>query len=117
MLTASRSFGIGHVIHTRISRDNLVEVDGDFMARLANKQDYERTVEPRSWAIAQQYARELREKQVKVAFFSLTFHSKPDVHTRHALVRFAHCMGQQGHLPVSSVSSQSVNKQSLFTYP
>ncbi|KAF7113924.1 hypothetical protein CNMCM5793_006107 [Aspergillus hiratsukae] len=80
-----RSFGIGHVIHTRISRDNLVEVDGDFMARLANKQDYERTVEPRSWAIAQQYARELREKQVKVAFFSLTFHSKPDVHTRHAL--------------------------------
>ncbi|RHZ73298.1 hypothetical protein CDV55_101870 [Aspergillus turcosus] len=88
-----RSFGIGNVIHTQISHENLVGVDSDFMARLADEQDYERTVEPRSWAIAQQYARDLREKQVKVAFFSLTFHGKPDVHTRHALVRLAHCMG------------------------
>ncbi|GIJ89488.1 hypothetical protein Asppvi_008430 [Aspergillus pseudoviridinutans] len=88
-----RSFGIGHVIHTQISHNNLVEVDNDFLARLADKQDYERTVGPRSWAIAQQYARDLTEKQVKVAFFSLTFHGQPDVHMRHALVRFAHCMG------------------------
>ncbi|GFG19389.1 heat shock trehalose synthase [Aspergillus udagawae] len=88
-----RSFGIGHVIHTQISHDTLVEVDSHFRAHLADKQDYERTVEPRSWAIAQQYARELREKQVKVAFFSMTLHGKPDEHMRHALVRFAHCMG------------------------
>ncbi|KAH2186362.1 hypothetical protein KXW61_008431 [Aspergillus fumigatus] len=88
-----RSFGIGHVIHSQISHDNLVEVDSNFRARLAEKEDYERTVEPTSWAIAQKYARELREEKVKVAFFSMTFHGKPDVHTRHALMRFSHCMG------------------------
>ncbi|RHZ45094.1 putative heat shock trehalose synthase [Aspergillus thermomutatus] len=88
-----RSFGIGHVTHPQISHDSLVEVDSHFMACLADKQDYEQTVKPRSWAIAQQYAGDLRERQVKVAFFSLTCQGKPDVHTRHALVRFAHCMG------------------------
>lgn len=93
LLTAPRSFGIGHTIHNQIGNDNLVEVDIGFMAHLADKQDYERTVEPRSWAIAQQYARDLVKKQVKAAFFSLTFHGQPDVHMRHALVRFAHCMG------------------------
>ncbi|KAH1643471.1 hypothetical protein KXX39_003111, partial [Aspergillus fumigatus] len=90
---ARKSFGIGHVIHSQISHDNLVEVDSNFRARLAEKEDYERTVEPTSWAIAQKYARELREEKVKVAFFSMTFHGKPDVHTRHALMRFSHCMG------------------------
>lgn len=81
------------MIHSQISHDNLVEDDSNFRARLAEKEDYERTVEPTSWAIAQKYARELREEKVKVAFFSMTFHGKPDVHTRHALMRFSHCMG------------------------
>lgn len=81
------------MIHSQISHDNLVEVDSNFRARLAEKEDYERTVEPTSWAIAQKYARELREEKVKLAFFSMTFHGKPDVHTRHALMRFSHCMG------------------------
>ncbi|KAF7588509.1 hypothetical protein BBP40_005645 [Aspergillus hancockii] len=87
-----RSFGIGHVLQTQIGLGSLVEVDRNFRVRLADVKDYEKTVGSRTWSIAQYYAQDLKRRGVKIAFFSMTSHGRPDIHTRHTLVRLLHCL-------------------------
>ncbi|BCS10530.1 heat shock trehalose synthase [Aspergillus luchuensis] len=88
-----RSFGIGHVLHNRINFDGSVDVDRGYHVHLASAEDYEKTVDPVTWSLAQCFAQDLREREVKVAFFSMTCQGKPDVPTRHALSRFTESVG------------------------
>ncbi|KAE8330452.1 hypothetical protein BDV39DRAFT_170628 [Aspergillus sergii] len=88
-----RSFGVGHVLQGEIGLGSLVGVDRNFRVRLADLDDYQETVNNRTWSIAQHYAEELKRRNVKIAFFSLSSHGRPDIHTRHSLVRFLRCLG------------------------
>ncbi|OJJ68252.1 hypothetical protein ASPBRDRAFT_133888 [Aspergillus brasiliensis CBS 101740] len=88
-----RSFGIGHVLHNRINFDGSVDVDRGYHVHLASAEDYERTVDSATWSLAQCFAQDLREREVKIAFFSMTCQGKPDVPTRHALSRFTKSLG------------------------
>ncbi|OGM43803.1 putative heat shock trehalose synthase [Aspergillus bombycis] len=88
-----RSFGVGHVLQENIGLGSLVEVDRGFRVRLANLEDYQETVTARTWSIVQHYAEELKRRNVKIAFFSLSSHGRPDIHTRHSLVRLLHYLG------------------------
>ncbi|PYI11069.1 hypothetical protein BO78DRAFT_304691 [Aspergillus sclerotiicarbonarius CBS 121057] len=88
-----RSFGIGHVLHNHINFDGSVDVDRSYHVHLVNKDDYEKTVDPTTWSLAQNYAQDLKQRDVKIAFFSMTCQGKPDVPTRHALARFTQRLG------------------------
>ncbi|KAE8414797.1 hypothetical protein BDV36DRAFT_235157 [Aspergillus pseudocaelatus] len=88
-----RSFGVGHVLQGEIGLGSLVGVDRNFRVRLADLEDYQETVNARTWSIAQHYADELKRRNVKIAFFSLSSHGRPDIHTRHSLVRLLHYLG------------------------
>ncbi|KAL2869575.1 putative heat shock trehalose synthase [Aspergillus lucknowensis] len=88
-----RSFGIGHVPLLHLDLHGRVEVDSDFRVQFADTADYLQTVEPSTWSLAQHYVKDLKSRQIKAAFFSITPHGRPDVHTRHALIRLSHCLG------------------------
>ncbi|OGM42492.1 hypothetical protein ABOM_008338 [Aspergillus bombycis] len=88
-----RSFGVGHVLHNHICADGTVEVDKRFCVHVGDKGDYQETVHPEIWNIVQGFANDLIERKIKIAFFSMTCEGKPDVHTRHALVRFSQKLG------------------------
>ncbi|PYH28161.1 uncharacterized protein BO87DRAFT_411446 [Aspergillus neoniger CBS 115656] len=66
-----------------------LDVDRGYYIYLACLEDYKKTVKPAMWSVAQHYAQNLRESEVKIAFFSMTCQGKPDVPTRHALARFS----------------------------
>ncbi|KAE8402064.1 hypothetical protein BDV37DRAFT_273132 [Aspergillus pseudonomiae] len=85
-----RSFGVGHVLQENIGLGSLVEVDRNFRVRLANLEDYQATVTAQTWSIVQHYAEELKQRNVKIAFFSLSSQGRPDIHTRHSL-RSTYC--------------------------
>ena len=93
ILTLYRSFGIGHVLHNHIYADGMVEVDKGFRVHIGDKRDYEETVHPDTWSMVQAFANDLMERKVKIAMFSMTCEGKPDVHTRHAFVRFSQKLG------------------------
>ncbi|PYI33938.1 hypothetical protein BP00DRAFT_493399 [Aspergillus indologenus CBS 114.80] len=88
-----RSFGVGHMIHNQIHFNGMVDVDRSFCIRFAEVQGYQRTVSPELWTLVQRLAKDLAERKVKIAFFSMTCQGKPDVHTRHALLRLCHVLG------------------------
>jgi hypothetical protein len=71
----------------------MVAVDMNFRAPLVSAAEYEKTVESRTWSLVQHYASDLRKRQVRVAFFSATAYGRPDVYTRHALIRLSQCLG------------------------
>ncbi|KJF60540.1 trehalose synthase [Coccidioides immitis RS] len=70
-----------------------VEVDAGFHAVLATVRDYERTVRETTWAAVQKYAADMKERNVKVAFFSSTPQGGGVALMRHALVRFSEALG------------------------
>ncbi|OJJ97475.1 hypothetical protein ASPACDRAFT_80366 [Aspergillus aculeatus ATCC 16872] len=88
-----RSFGVGHLIHNQIHFNGMVDVDRSFCIRFAEAEGYQRTVSPELWALIQGLAKDLVERKVKIAFFSMTCQGKPVVHTRHALLRLGHILG------------------------
>ncbi|RAL17482.1 putative heat shock trehalose synthase [Aspergillus homomorphus CBS 101889] len=88
-----RAFGVGHLIHNQIYANGMVDVDKSFRIRFAEEDDYQRTVSAELWERAKGFAEDLVERKVKIAFFSMTCQGKPDVHTRHALLRLSHILG------------------------
>ncbi|QKX63329.1 uncharacterized protein TRUGW13939_10499 [Talaromyces rugulosus] len=86
-----RSFGIGHVMPA--AQLDLHGMVTNFRVSFVDETDYQRTVGNRTWSLVQNYADDLRKRKVKVAFFSSTTHGRPDVSTRHALIRLAQCLG------------------------
>ncbi|KAJ5887876.1 hypothetical protein N7495_007917 [Penicillium taxi] len=70
-----------------------VEVDTDFHVRLTNLDDFQNTVSHRTWSAVQHYASDLKDRKVKIAFFSATPQGGGVALMRHALVRFSHYLG------------------------
>lgn len=56
-------------------------------------EDYERSVDDRTWAAVKYYASDLINRKVKIAFFSATPQGGGVALMRHALVRFSAVMG------------------------
>ncbi|PIG87540.1 heat shock trehalose synthase [Aspergillus arachidicola] len=103
-----RSFGAGHVLQGEIGLGSLVGVDRNFRVRLAGLEDYQDMVNARTWSIAQHYAEELKRRNVKIAFFSLSSHGRPDIHTRHSLVCPKATSRDQWHYPENEDSLEGL---------
>ena len=71
----------------------MVEVDTGFHICLASLKDFRKTVSERTWAAVEHYAADVKERKVRTAFFSATPQGGGVALMRHALVRFAHCLG------------------------
>ncbi|PGH18860.1 hypothetical protein AJ79_00273 [Helicocarpus griseus UAMH5409] len=70
-----------------------VEVDAGFHAVLATLPEYEVSVGSRTWNSVMKYANDLKERNIKIAFFSATPQGGGVALMRHALVRFAEALG------------------------
>ncbi|KAJ9487773.1 hypothetical protein VN97_g5535 [Penicillium thymicola] len=88
-----RLFGPENTPLIQVGFLGLVEVDTAYHIRLADLSDFQKTVSDRTWTAAQRYATELKERNVKVAFFSATPQGGGVALMRHALLRFSHCLG------------------------
>ncbi|BCS17638.1 putative heat shock trehalose synthase [Aspergillus puulaauensis] len=88
-----RYFGVGHIPLVRLDLHGMVGVDNDFRVHLVDEMGYQRTVDDSTWRLASYYADDLKSRQTKVAFFSMTPHARPDLPTRHALIRLSRCLG------------------------
>ncbi|KAL1964169.1 hypothetical protein VTN77DRAFT_7257 [Rasamsonia byssochlamydoides] len=71
----------------------LVEVDSTFHIRLTRLDDYQQTVGQTTWAAVNHYASDLKNRKVKIAFFSSTPQGGGVALMRHALVRFSNALG------------------------
>ncbi|KAL4811785.1 hypothetical protein BDW67DRAFT_179302 [Aspergillus spinulosporus] len=87
------SFSIGHAPPIHLDLHGMVAVDMNFKIPLLSAAEYEKTVDGRTWSLVQHYAGDLRKRQVRVALFSATAYGRPDVYTRHALIRLSECLG------------------------
>lgn len=68
---------------------NIVEVDSGGKIHLIDDLDeFRKTVRPTTWRVAMKLADELRQKKVKIAFFSSTPQGGGVALMRHALIRF-----------------------------
>ncbi|KAJ5209004.1 hypothetical protein N7449_003383 [Penicillium cf. viridicatum] len=88
-----RLFGPENTPLLQVGFLGLVEVDTAYHVRLADLSDFQKTVSDRTWTAVQRYATELKERKVKVAFFSSTPQGGGVALMRHALLRFSHCLG------------------------
>ncbi|OQD71943.1 hypothetical protein PENPOL_c001G02647 [Penicillium polonicum] len=88
-----RLFGPENTPLLQVGFLGLVEVDTAYHVRLADLSEFQKTVSDRTWTAAQRYATDLKERNVKVAFFSSTPQGGGVALMRHALLRFSHCLG------------------------
>ncbi|KAJ5616217.1 hypothetical protein N7537_001331 [Penicillium hordei] len=88
-----RLFGPENTPLLQVGFLGLVEVDTAYHVRLADLSDFQKTVSDRTWTAVQRYAAELKERNVKVAFFSSTPQGGGVALMRHALLRFSHYLG------------------------
>ncbi|PLB40797.1 putative trehalose synthase (Ccg-9) [Aspergillus candidus] len=88
-----RVFGPENQPLLQVGFAGLVEVDTAFHVKLANLDDFKKTVEANTWAAVQHYAKDLKDRKVKIAFFSATPQGGGVALMRHALVRFSHYLG------------------------
>ncbi|KAJ5293561.1 hypothetical protein N7508_008382 [Penicillium antarcticum] len=86
-------FGAGNIPHLDIGVGGLVEVDSAFHIHLVSARDFQNSVTPQTWSLAHDYAADLKERGVKIAIFSATPQGEAIANTRHALLRFSHCLG------------------------
>ncbi|KGO69291.1 Glycosyl transferase, family 1 [Penicillium italicum] len=87
-----RLFGPENVPLLQVGLMGLVEVDTDFHVRLANLEDFQKTVSPNTWAAVQHYSSDLKKRKVSVGFFSATPQGGGVALMRHALMRFSHSL-------------------------
>ncbi|KAJ5174497.1 uncharacterized protein N7482_000374 [Penicillium canariense] len=88
-----RLFGPENIPLLQVGFKGLVEVDTGFHVRMANLEDFKKTVSASTWDACQHYASDLKNRKVKVAFFSATPQGGGVALMRHALVRFSHSLG------------------------
>ncbi|GAB1211645.1 hypothetical protein ATERTT37_000769 [Aspergillus terreus] len=88
-----RLFGPENLPILQVGFGGLVEVDTAFHVRLANIDDFEMTVSQKTWDAVEHYAKDLKNRDVKIAFFSATPQGGGVALMRHALVRFSHALG------------------------
>ncbi|OKL63516.1 hypothetical protein UA08_01663 [Talaromyces atroroseus] len=88
-----RFFGPSNNPILDVGFQGLVEVDCAFRIRMASLSDYQPTVGPTTWRAIHHYAAEIKERNIKIAFFSATPQGGGVALMRHALVRFARTLG------------------------
>ncbi|KAJ5749117.1 uncharacterized protein N7511_010813 [Penicillium nucicola] len=88
-----RLFGPENIPLLQVGFLGLVEVDTAFHVRLANLNDFKKTVSGRTWSAVEHYTADLKERNVKIAFFSATPQGGGVALMRHALVRLSHSLG------------------------
>lgn len=93
LLSLYRLFGPDITPLLQVGFLGLVEVDTAYHVRIADLSDFRTTVSDRTWAAVQHYATDLKERKVKVAFFSSTPQGGGVALMRHALLRFSHVLG------------------------
>jgi hypothetical protein len=67
---------------------NVVEVDGGAHARLATLEDYRKTATKTTWETVVDHANYIRERKLRIAFFSSTLQGGGVALMRHSIVRF-----------------------------
>ncbi|KAJ5665015.1 uncharacterized protein N7477_007463 [Penicillium maclennaniae] len=70
-----------------------VGVDASFHIKLMNEDCFQQSVRPKTWSAVEYYVKDLRDRQVKIAFFSATPQGGGVALMRHALIRLAHEVG------------------------
>ncbi|OJJ97125.1 hypothetical protein ASPACDRAFT_1858587 [Aspergillus aculeatus ATCC 16872] len=88
-----RFFGPNQALIPQIGSRGLVEVDAAFHVKMAQLSDYKKTVGDSTWSIVNKFAGDIKERKVKIAFFSATPQGGGVALMRHALVRFANAIG------------------------
>ncbi|KAK6811657.1 hypothetical protein RU639_012638 [Aspergillus parasiticus] len=88
-----RFFGPSKAPIPEIGIRGLVEVDAAFHVKLTRLADYEKTVGLPTWMAVNKYASDLKQRRVKIAFFSATPQGGGVALMRHAMVRFAKAIG------------------------
>lgn len=71
----------------------IVQTDGGFRAKLLELHNFRSTCSKPTWDAMQHYARDLRSRKIKIAFFSSTPQGGGVALMRHALVRFSRLLG------------------------
>lgn len=71
----------------------VVQTDCGFRAHLTTVQNHKDTVNNSTWETMMTFAKKLRQKKTKIAFFSSTPQGGGVALMRHALVRFSRLMG------------------------
>jgi hypothetical protein len=89
----TRNFGPSLVPLLQVGFRGIVQTDAAFRAHLTTVQNHKDTCGSATWETMLTYAKELRQKDTRVAFFSSTPQGGGVALMRHALVRFARLMG------------------------
>lgn len=71
-----------------ISYRNEVQVDTNGRAKLTTRADYEKTVRPPTWRTVNKLIKEVKDKDIRFAYFSATPQGGGVALMRHALLRF-----------------------------
>jgi hypothetical protein len=71
----------------------IVQTDAGFRAQLTTLKDHQTTCGATTWDAMSLFANKLKEKKIKIAFFSSTPQGGGVALMRHALVRFARLIG------------------------
>jgi hypothetical protein len=83
-----RFFGPTKQPRLSISYQNQVEVDLAGMIRLATLDEYEKSVRPPTWRAVQKHIKDVKDRNLRIAFFSATPQGGGVALMRHALLRF-----------------------------
>ncbi|EFR00780.1 hypothetical protein MGYG_03784 [Nannizzia gypsea CBS 118893] len=86
-------FGPNQAPLLQVGFRGLVDVDAGSTAVLTSLSDYEKTVDERTWRAVMKYAADMKDRNIRVAFFSSTPQGGGVALMRHALVRFSHVLG------------------------
>lgn len=88
----NRFFGPNNLPFVHVGFRGKVEVDSGFHVQLVDKNSFRQTVRPKTWAAVEHYAEDLKNRGVKIAFFSATPQGGGVALMRHALLRLAHTL-------------------------
>jgi hypothetical protein len=89
----TRYFGPTQLPLLQVGDRGIVQVDAGYHAHLATIDDFKSTVGAGTWNSIMKYAADLKERKVKIAFFSSTPQGGGVALMRHALVRFSKVLG------------------------
>ena len=88
-----RFFGPNNTPLLQVGYRGLVEVDAAMHISITELEDYEKSVDERTWAAVKYFTSDLTKRKVRIAFFSATPQGGGVALMRHALVRFGAVMG------------------------
>jgi hypothetical protein len=111
-----RLFGPDNIPLLQVGFLGLVEVDTAFHVRLADLYDFKKTVSSRTWSAVEHYTADLKERKVKIAFFSATPQGGGVALMRHALVRLSHSLGTDIKWCAISISIPGIETNCVHRY-